>query len=212
MERRARLRHRGADRRTGRHPPNSKPATIMWCDLCHRDIRLESTATADFAALPRPDFGLCEADTGFVRWHRHIRRERSTALIARIAECFERPRSASRTTSSPLRGKSLTPDLTHSNQGHPSDQGPTDESAKWSTSIIQIVGVSSWSKMSTISPVEHTSPLPNPHPRAGEGVDSGAISRPGALRLGPDETGDSAATFTPYRSHKKTGPRCRGPV
>jgi len=52
---------------------------------------------------------------------RRFLRERSTALSARIAKCLN-ARPASRTTSSPLCGKSLTP-TSRSNQGHPSDQG-----------------------------------------------------------------------------------------
>jgi len=56
-------------------------------------------------------------------------------LIARIANCLN-ARSASRTTASPRRGKSLTP-TSRSNQGHPSDQGQLTISQKCVTHVFE---------------------------------------------------------------------------
>jgi hypothetical protein len=60
--------------------------------------------------------------------------ESGTTLIARIAKA----RSASRTTTSPLRGKSLTP-TSPSNEGHPSDQGLLTISQKCVTHVPEQV-------------------------------------------------------------------------
>jgi hypothetical protein len=57
------------------------------------------------------------------------------ALIARIAKCLN-ARSASRTTASPRRGKSLTP-TSRSSQGHPTDQGLLTISQKCVTHVFE---------------------------------------------------------------------------
>ena len=75
VERRARLRHRGADRRTGRH---RRTRNRRSCGaICHRDIGLID-CHGRFRRFAPPRFGLCEADTGSFVGTANIRRERST--------------------------------------------------------------------------------------------------------------------------------------
>ena len=87
VERRARLRHRGADRRTGRHR-RTRNRRSCGAILPSRH-RLDRLATADFAALPRP-FRPVRSRYRFVRWHRHIRRAAEHSLDRSDRQVFER--------------------------------------------------------------------------------------------------------------------------